>query len=501
MNNVQMIDYEVKGVTTRGGKTTTRNVHDNNTDVQPEEPPIIDPDKLVGSNEVLTETQPKKTNEPFVQPSSETRRSLQNHYERKMLCGIIKQASIKKDPGSFTIPCDIGQLHIDNALADLGASISLMPYTMYEKLGLGEPKATRMSLELADRSIQYPRGIIENVLIKVDKFVLPIDFVILDMPEDSRVPIILGRPFLATARAMIDVFNKKITLRVGDDEVIFDVDQSIKRPTTEDDECYGIDDLDNTINEEAQELLANEEPDSFLSRELEKSIDQSDLEYCESADRNNDDDSDSKNSIRRINYVNTPYQVAQETTERDEVKSEHLYSASANKIDKKKPELKNLPQHFEYAYLHGYKSFPIIISSKLSKKEKLSLLQVLEKRKGAIAWKMSDIKGISPSYCTHKILMEDDYKPVIQPQRRLNSKVQDVVKNEIMKLLDSELIYPISDSSWLQDGECASITDSSKFQSLRKIKKRQPSPVLMGLLLTDECHLDYAMLPLPFKDA
>ncbi|GJU10740.1 hypothetical protein Tco_1133136 [Tanacetum coccineum] len=184
-------------------------------------------------------------------------------------------------------------------------------------------------------------------------------------------PILLaGRPFLATTRAMIDVFNKKITLRVWDDEVIFDVDQLIKRPTTEDDECYGIDDLDDTINEEAQELLTNEEPDSFLSRGLEKSIEQSDLEYCESADRNNDDGSDSKNSIRRINSVNTPYQVAQETTKRDEVKSEHLYSASANEIDEKKLELKNLPQHLEYAYLHGDKSFPVIISSKLSEKEK-----------------------------------------------------------------------------------------------------------------------------------
>ncbi|GKA18901.1 DNA-directed DNA polymerase [Tanacetum coccineum] len=300
---------------------------------------------------------------------------------------LNKLPSKEKDPGSFTIPCDIGQLHIDNALADLGASISLMSYTMYEKLGLGEPKATRMSLELADRSIQYPRGIIENVLIKVHKFVLPIDFVILDMPEDSRVPIILGRPFLATARAMIDVFNKKITLRVWDDEVIFDVDQSIKRPTTEDDECYGIDDLDDTINEEAQELLANEEPDSFLSRGLEKSIEQSDLEYCESADRNNDDGSDSKNSIRRINSVNTPYQVAQETTKTksDKVKTEHLYSASANEIDEKKPELRNFPQHLEYAYLHGDKYFPIIISSKLSKKEKMLLFQVLEKHNGAIA--------------------------------------------------------------------------------------------------------------------
>ncbi|GJX02638.1 DNA-directed DNA polymerase [Tanacetum coccineum] len=174
---------------------------------------------------------------------------------------LNKLPSKEKDPGSFTIPCDVGQLHSDNALAYLGASISLTSYTMYEKLSLGEPKATRMSFELADRSIQYPRGIIKNVLIKVDKFVLPIDFVILDMPEDSRVPIILRRPFLATARAMIDVFNKKITL--GDDEVIFDIDQSIKRPTTKDDECYGIDDLDDTINEEAQKLLENEEPDSF----------------------------------------------------------------------------------------------------------------------------------------------------------------------------------------------------------------------------------------------
>ncbi|GJZ82094.1 DNA-directed DNA polymerase [Tanacetum coccineum] len=171
-------------------------------------------------------------------------------------CSIVllnKLPSKEKDPVSFTIPCDIGNLHIDNALADLGASISLMPYTMYEKLGLGEPKPTRMSLELAYSSIQYSRGIAENVLIKVDKFILPNDFVILDMWEDSRIPIILARPFLATARAMIDVFNKKITLRVGDDEVTFDIDQSIKI-LAEDDECYRIDDLDETIHLEAQEL-------------------------------------------------------------------------------------------------------------------------------------------------------------------------------------------------------------------------------------------------------
>ncbi|GKA21654.1 hypothetical protein Tco_0701643 [Tanacetum coccineum] len=173
---------------------------------------------------------------------------------------------------------------------------------------------------------------------------------------------------------MIGVVNKKITLRVRDDEVIFDVDQSIKRLTTEDDECYGIDDLDETINEEAQGLLANEEPNSFLSRGLEKSIDQLDLECCESASSNEKNGSDSENLIRRIDSANTPYPVTQGTTNGDDVKSEHLYSASANEIDEKKPELKNLPQHLEYAYLYGDKPFPIIISSELSEKEKISLL-------------------------------------------------------------------------------------------------------------------------------
>ncbi|GJV38061.1 reverse transcriptase domain-containing protein [Tanacetum coccineum] len=116
------------------------------------------------------------------------------------------------------------------------------------------------------------------------------------------------------------------------------------------------------------------------------------LELADSSDGNNE--SDPENSIRRLDSANTSYPVTQGTTKRDDVKSEHLYSASANKINEKKPELKNLPQPLEYAYLHGDKSFPIIISSKLSEKEKISLLHALEKQKGAIAWKMSDIKGI-----------------------------------------------------------------------------------------------------------
>ncbi|GJX30935.1 DNA-directed DNA polymerase [Tanacetum coccineum] len=320
IDNASISNYEVKGVTTRGGKTTTQDIQNDNTNMHTKEPLVVNHDKPVEPKEVLVENQHQKTNKPVVQPSIEVQtpsipfpRRLRKEKEEaqqkkyaKFLKGLLtnkarlkeaftitmnercsavllnKLPSKEKDPGIFTIPCDIGQFHINNALADLGASISLMPYTMYEKLGLGEPKPTRMSLELLDRSIQYPREINKNVLIKVDTFVLHIDFVILDIPEDSRVPIILGRPFVATARAMIDVFNKKITLRAGDGEVIFDVDQSIKRPPNEDDECYGIDDLDDTINMETQELLANDKSDSFLLKGLEKSINQSDLESCES---------------------------------------------------------------------------------------------------------------------------------------------------------------------------------------------------------------------------
>ncbi|XP_022004496.1 uncharacterized protein LOC110902064 [Helianthus annuus] len=128
------------------------------------------------------------------------------------------------DPGTFTIPCLFGgAVTPAHALADLGASINLMPFSLYERLGLGELTPTRMSLSLADRSVKYPRGIVENLLVKVDRFVFPVDFVVLDMEADERVPIILGRPFLQTAKAIIDVFDGKISLRAGDEIVTFEI--------------------------------------------------------------------------------------------------------------------------------------------------------------------------------------------------------------------------------------------------------------------------------------
>nr|GEX64828.1 putative reverse transcriptase domain-containing protein [Tanacetum cinerariifolium] len=117
--------------------------------------------------------------------------------------------------------------------------------------------------------------------------------------------------------------------------------------------------------------------------------------------------------------------------------------------EKQIPKLKELPSNLEYAFLNGKPEFLVIISSLLSKQEKMSLLQVLAKHKAALAWKVSHIKGISPLLSKQKILMEDNYTPVVQPQRRLNPKVQDVVKDEIMKLLDARLIYSISDRPWI----------------------------------------------------
>ena len=119
-------------------------------------------------------------------------------------CSAILQKKLPpklKDLGSFAIPFSIGNSIAGKALCDLGARINLMPLSIFKRLKLGEAKLTTISLQLADGSYQHPRGVIENVLVKVDKFLFPANFVILDMEEDDKVPIILGRPFLAMGKA------------------------------------------------------------------------------------------------------------------------------------------------------------------------------------------------------------------------------------------------------------------------------------------------------------
>ncbi|GKB74128.1 retrovirus-related pol polyprotein from transposon TNT 1-94 [Tanacetum coccineum] len=137
-------------------------------------------------------------------------------------CSTVLQNELplkEKDPRSFILPCIIGNTTVNNALADLGASISVMPFLMFKRLGLGTHKPISMVIEMAYMSMQSPKGIVENVLVKIDKFIFHVDFVILDIVVDNKVPIILGRPMLATAHARIYVFGKKISLEVGTEKV------------------------------------------------------------------------------------------------------------------------------------------------------------------------------------------------------------------------------------------------------------------------------------------
>ncbi|GKC71820.1 hypothetical protein Tco_1117703, partial [Tanacetum coccineum] len=137
-----------------------------------------------------------------------------------------------------------------------------------------------------------------------------------------------------------------------------------------------------------------------------------------------------------------------------ELHFEELKTIKSSIDDPPELELKDLSFHLEYAFLEGTDKLPIIISKELKDEEKVALLKVLKSHKRAITWKISDIKGIDPRFCTHGILMEDDFKSVVQHQRRINPKIHEVIKKEVIKLLDARLIYPISDSPWVSPVYC-----------------------------------------------
>nr|GFC06114.1 reverse transcriptase domain-containing protein [Tanacetum cinerariifolium] len=159
-------------------------------------------------------------------------------------------------PGKFLIPCDFPGMDVCHALADLDASINLMPLSIWKKLSLPELTPTRMTLELADRSITRPKGVVEDVFVKVGKFHFPTDFVVVDFEADPRVSLILGSSFLRTTRALIDVYGEEITLRVNDNAVTFNLNQTTRYSSTYDDLSVNrIDIIDVSREEYAQEFL------------------------------------------------------------------------------------------------------------------------------------------------------------------------------------------------------------------------------------------------------
>ncbi|GKB29186.1 DNA-directed DNA polymerase [Tanacetum coccineum] len=341
-------------------------------------------------------------------------------------CSAVIQKSLPKkegDLGSFWLQCLIGPLAVKNTLADFGECINLMPHSLFQRLGISNLKSTRMSIHLADRSIKYPVRVCENLLVKINKFIFPVDFVVLEIDEDELVPIILGRPFLATAQVVIDVHEGKLSLRVGSETVTFNIGKSMKSKYSRDDYLYCADHAAKLIREQWVGIVDH------------------DGEWIEAEEGRDSDE------VRAVSF-----------NPKAEPVEPLKWKAPENRlkpscIEPPKLELKELPEHLEYAFLQEDNQLPVVISSALSATEKAWLLEVLRNHKGVIAWGNMDVKGIDSSFYTHKILIEEEFKPSIHPQRRVNPNIKEVVKKEVIKLLDAGLIYLISDSPWVSPAQ------------------------------------------------
>nr|GEY21085.1 hypothetical protein [Tanacetum cinerariifolium] len=286
--------------------------------------------------------------------------------------------------------------------------------------------------------------------------------------------------FLKTRRALIDVFEGELTLRVGKEAITFNLDQTSRYSANYNDMTANrIDVIDMACEEYSQEVLdfsdviasgnptpyynpivstisptltpfgnidfLLEEFDAFLAIEDDPTSPEVDQSYVDTEgdilllEAFLNDDS----SLPPLNQGNYLPEV------RKELKICEAKSEKSSIDEPPEVELKDLPLHLKYVFLEGDDKFPVIIAKDLSVEEKTALIMVLKSHKRAIAWKLSDIKGIDPEFCTHKILMEEDFEPAVQHQRRVNPKIHDVIKQEVLKLLDAGLIYPISDSPWV----------------------------------------------------
>ena len=262
---------------------------------------------------------------------------------------------------------------------------------------------------------------IEDVLVKVDKFIFSVDFIILDMEEDKEIPIILGRLFLASGRAMIDVQRGELKLRVQDDEAKFNVFEAVIHPV-ESDTCF--------ITETVEAIVSNQ---SGPTDPMETSLVQCESEELGEEVKEYVKWMDSYQPNRRKYY---------------EPLGEIAQTSAPSFEQPPKMEQKPLPSHLRYAYLRDASTLPVIISASLITEED-KLLRVLKDHKDALGWSLVNLKGIRPSMCMHRILLEDGHKPLVEAHRRLNLNMKEVVCKEVLTWLDDRVIYPISDSAWV----------------------------------------------------
>ncbi|GJX59844.1 reverse transcriptase domain-containing protein [Tanacetum coccineum] len=315
------------------------------------------------------------------------------------------------DPDKFLIPCDFLELDECLALADLGASINLMPLSVLKQLSLPKLISTRMILELTYRSVAHQKGSAH--------------------PRET---------FLEDGNN----FNRCLCYETVNQINVIDV--SCEEYAQE---VLGFSDSSSSGNPTPSDpIIASSSPSftpfkggDFILEEIKTF-----LRTPEELSNLDDDYYDTEGDILYLEkLLNEDLSPTLPPMKNDDLKQVDVTMMNPSTEEPLELELKDLPSHLEYAFLEGTDKLPVIISE-LKDEEKVALLKVLKSHKRAIAWKISDIKGIDPSFCTHKILMEDDFKPAVQHQRRVNLKIHEVIKKEVIKLLNARLIYPISDS-------------------------------------------------------
>ncbi|KAK4726938.1 hypothetical protein R3W88_031855 [Solanum pinnatisectum] len=308
-------------------------------------------------------------------------------------CAIMTNESItkKEDPRAFTIPCTIGMLQFAKAFCYLGASIKLMPYAIYKQLDLGEPKPTTMRLLMANRSIKHPIGILHDILVKVDWLIFLADFVILDCKIDAEIPIILGRPFLATRRALVDVKKGKLKFCVNDDEVTFNICKFMKQPSNI--HVVSIEDvIDEAVASVSHLMCKNEPLESVLAN-----YDESKVQGYEEVVA----------ALSRLGvYSRNPIKSDIDLKNRKSPPTKPLIEEPPNL------ELKALPSRLKYAFLRANNTLPVIIAADFLERQVKLLSEVLQKHIKAIGWRIADIVGVPPGICTHKIRLDSDCNPV-----------------------------------------------------------------------------------------
>nr|GEV20267.1 reverse transcriptase domain-containing protein [Tanacetum cinerariifolium] len=388
---------------------------------------------------------------------SEMARTLMNEY----CSAVILNKFPKKlgDPGKFLIPCEFTGMDECLALADLGLSINLMSLSVWKGLLIPKLTPTCMTLELAVRSVSKLIGIAKDVSVKVGVFHFPTDFVVLDFETDPRVPLILGRCFLKTGRALIDVHKGKLTLCIGNEAITYNLDQTSRYSANYNQMTANK--IDIIYEEYSQEVLGfsdvtvsgnptrYDDPIVFTTSPTLTPFGDSDFLLFEEADAFLDLEDDPNSPKFNPFYYDPegdilllkailnseplpplPNHEQHMPSFKKELKVFEAKTVKSSVDEPPEVELKDLPPHLVYAFLEGDNKFPVIITKELGDEEKIALIKVFKSHKRAIAWKLSDIHGINPEFYTHKILMEEDYKPSVQHQRRVNPKIHDVIKKE-----------------------------------------------------------------------